>query len=90
MADGVAERADTWSALLDRAIARRSVDGGIAIQFPAEPELAARLAQTALLEQACCSFFDFRISLDKGSLEFEVRAPAAAAEITAALFGVAS
>ena len=47
---------------------------------------AAVIADLAVAEQRCCQFFDFRLHLDGPVLHVEVRAPADAADLLAALF----
>jgi MerR family transcriptional regulator, copper efflux regulator len=49
-------------------------------------ELAAGVAEMAAAEQRCCPFFDFRLHLAGQRLHLEVRAPAEAASMLAALF----
>lgn len=83
-------RQTAWRSLIERAIDRTAIDGGIAIRFPAESELASELGRLAVAEEGCCSFFSFRLLVEGGSLLFEVRAPGEAAPIVAALFGTAT
>jgi DNA-binding transcriptional MerR regulator len=78
-----------WEAVLARAVGREAFDGGLRIRFPAEPELAAELAGLAAAEQGCCSFYEFAIVIAPGATVLDVRAPADAAALVDALFGVA-
>jgi DNA-binding transcriptional MerR regulator len=76
-----------WEAVLAGVTARDAVDGGLALRFAPAPGLAARLAELAADEQACCPFFSFRLLLDGDGPVLEVRAPADAGDVVAALFG---
>ena len=81
-------RVEDWQAILAKATERVAIDGGVALRFPADADVAADLGRLAVAEQGCCSFFDFRMHIDSGTLTFEVRTPPEAAPITASLFGV--
>lgn len=81
-------RIDDWQHVVAKAIDRTAIDGGIALQFPAAPDTAAELARLAAAEQQCCTFFDFRLHLAGPVIEFEVRSPAEASDVVAAMFGV--
>jgi DNA-binding transcriptional MerR regulator len=87
-ADLVQGRIADWQRIVARAIARTAVDGGVALRFPADGETAAELARLAAAEQQCCTFFDFRLHLAGPVITFEVRAPADARDVVAAMFGV--
>jgi MerR family transcriptional regulator, copper efflux regulator len=78
------QRADQWRELL--ADARRDpIPDGMRLTVPAER--AGQIAELAAAEQRCCAFFDFRLHLDRGQVQFDVRAPADAAGLLAGLFG---
>lgn len=79
----VAERAGQWRVVLSGA-GHEQIDNGVRLVVPVDR--AARIAGLAAAEQRCCPFFDFRLHLDGPVLRFEVRAPAAAAELLAELF----
>lgn len=90
------DRVDEWAALLAPSddgrrgvVGRTAVDGGVRLHFGPSTD-AAEVARLAAAEQACCPFFRFTLSLDAGGPALEVRAPAAAHEVVAALFGSAA
>ena len=86
-AGAMQDRLADWRALLDLALAREPVDGGIRLRFAADPGVAAALGRLATAEQACCAFFDFRLRIAGPQLEFEVRTPPDAGDLVTALFG---
>ena len=45
------------------------------------------LASLVAAEQHCCAFFSFAITVDKGGVALEVRAPDGAANLVDQLFG---
>lgn len=85
--DAAYARIDEWRRLMAKAVARTSVEGGIALQLPADPDTAAELGRRAAAEQQCCLFFDFRLHLGGPVIDVEVRAPAEAGDVVTALFG---
>ena len=82
-------RIGDWQAVLGRATGRGPIPGGSALTFPTDPALTAELARLAAAEHACCSFFDFSIAVTGEGVRFEVRAPAEAQDLLAAVFGPA-
>lgn len=88
--DAIHGRIDDWQRITAGATGRTAVDGGVALQFPADPDTAGELARLAAAEQQCCTFFDFRLQLTGPVTVFEVRAPADAREIVTAMFGNAA
>lgn len=85
-AGGMQDRLADWRSLLERAVAREAVEGGIRLQFSADPDVGAALGRLAVAEQQCCSFFDFRLRV-AALLEFEVRTPPEAGDFLTTLFG---
>jgi hypothetical protein len=81
--DDQSARAAAWRAALDGAI-RASLPDGLRLTVPVSR--AADVAGLAAAEQACCPFFDFRLHFDSPDLHLDVRAPAHAADLLAALF----
>src|SRR5262249_30152888 len=65
-----------WALLLDAVTSRQSVDGGIRLTLPGDPELIAQAARLAALEQQCCRFFSFTIELSADTVVLTVQAPA--------------
>lgn len=86
----IEQRVADWQKLLRHASDRRPIDGGLALRFDHDPELAAGLARLAAAEHQCCGFFDFTISVNGDGLRLDVRAPADAQEAVTDLFGAAS
>jgi DNA-binding transcriptional MerR regulator len=81
----VARRAE-WADLLGRATGRTDTDGAADITFPADPDLAGRLAALAAREKQCCTFFAFTLDLTAaGSVTLHVRAPPEAGSLLAGL-----
>lgn len=86
--DQKGERIQQWRQVLDSATGRGDIDGGLRLQFPADPDLVADVARLAAAEQGCCAFFDFTLQLTPGALVMSVRAPEAAEPLVTELFGV--
>jgi DNA-binding transcriptional MerR regulator len=82
-------RLEAWEAVLAQVSSReRTADGRLRLAFATGLD-AAELAGLAAAEQACCSFFSFAVTLDSRGVALEVGAPEAAADVVAAVFGVA-
>lgn len=81
--DDMAKRTAAWRDALDGA-ARADISDGLRLTVPAGQ--ATAIAELAVAEQQCCPFFDFRLHLDGPVLHLEVRVPADAADLLAALF----
>ena len=79
-------RLEEWDALLAGVTAREAVEGGLPLAFGPGAD-GAELARLATAEQACCPFFSFAVVVDDRGLALEVRAPADAADVVAAVFG---
>lgn len=88
--EAIQQRVADWQHVLRHASDRQPIDGGVALRFAPDGELAAALAQLAVAEQGCCGFFSFALHVDSAGVRFEVRAPAAAQEAVTELFGAAS
>jgi DNA-binding transcriptional MerR regulator len=84
--DGQAARHAEWADLLGRATGRSDTGCGADITFPADPDLAGRLAALAAREKQCCTFFAFTLDLTAaGSVTLHVRAPQEAGALVAGL-----
>ncbi|MFF4541076.1 heavy metal-responsive transcriptional regulator [Streptomyces aureus] len=81
------KRTEQWQRLIDEAKGREELPDGVRLVFPADTDLAGKLAALAAAEQACCAFFDFTLHLTPTALHLEVRAPESAAGRLADLFG---
>lgn len=82
-------RLDHWNDLLASVTRRDAVPDGIRLTFGADTD-AVEVARLATAEQDCCSFFRFALTVDARGVALEVRAPADAGDLLAALFGEAS
>lgn len=81
------DRLAEWEAILESARSRSKLgDGGLRIDFEDGVDLG-QLARLVAAEQRCCAFFSFAVLVDTCGTALEVRAPAGAAEVVAALFG---
>ncbi|MEO7555162.1 MAG: hypothetical protein ABIV94_00985 [Acidimicrobiales bacterium] len=81
------DRLADWRALLDHTKSRTAAaDGALRVEFNDRVELG-ELARLVLVEQQCCAFFSFAITIDGRGVALEVRAPAGAAAVVASLFG---
>jgi DNA-binding transcriptional MerR regulator len=83
---GQAKRFGEWAELLACATGKSDADAGADITFPADPDLAGRLAALAAREKECCAFFAFTLDMTAaGSMTLQVRAPQGAETLVAAL-----
>jgi hypothetical protein len=87
--DAMRSRIDEWQAAIGRAVGRRSVAGGVALTFEHDANLAAELARLAAAEFACCSFFEFSLTVRPAGMTFVVTAPDEARDVITAVFGTA-
>ena len=87
--DGAAvpDRLAEWRALLEQARSHTyAPDGALRIEFAGSDALG-ELTRLAVVEQHCCAFFSFTITVDARGIALEVRAPDGAADAVTALFG---
>ncbi len=85
-AEAIRQRIAEWRGVLDHAADRQPIDGGMALRFAPDGEVAAALGRLAVAEQGCCGFFSFDLHVDGDGVRFEVRAPEAAQEELAEIF----
>jgi hypothetical protein len=84
------DRISVWQQVFTRVQRREPLpdtDTGLALRFPLEADLAATLARLAAAEYRCCSFGSYTIVIDHTGLRLEVRMPAEAAGMLAAVLG---
>lgn len=83
----VPARVTDWQAMLGLVDSRTTLpDGALRLAFSDSIHMI-ELAGLVGAEQQCCSFFSFAITVDTRGVALEVRAPAAATEMVASLFG---
>jgi hypothetical protein len=63
-------------------------DTGVALRFPLDADLAATLARLSAAEYRCCSFGSYTLVIDRTGLRLEIRMPADAAGMLAAVVGL--
>jgi hypothetical protein len=86
-ADALPDRVAAWRTILARARARTvTADDALRLELDDGVDLA-RVATLVAAEQQCCAFLSFAITVDQRGTALEVRAPAEAASVVAALFG---
>jgi hypothetical protein len=84
------DRIAAWQQVLARVESRDALadaDSGVVLRFPFDVELAATLARLAAAEYRCCSFGSYAIVVDESGLRLEIRMPAGAGEMLAAVVG---
>ena len=86
MADRPA-RMGEWNELLASAVERAPAPGGLRLRFPADPELAGRLGDLAVREQACCSCFAFTLHMTPDAVTLDIAAPEGVLPIVSEMFG---
>lgn len=82
------DRLRDWQDVLARAVRREPVDGGMRVVLPADPALAGRVAGLVALEQQCCSFLEFTLTVRApGELLLTATAPPEALPLVRDLMG---
>jgi DNA-binding transcriptional MerR regulator len=85
--DAIEHRLARWREMLGHASSGPTlIDGGIRVAFGRAVRLD-KLARLVAAEHRCCAFFSFTITSDANGLALDVRAPDAAKEIVASVFG---
>ena len=83
----VPDRIAEWRRLLDSATGRsHTADGRIRVQFTDGVDVAG-LVRLVQVEQQCCAFFEFAVTIDERGTALEVGAPADAQDIVDTMFG---
>jgi len=80
-------RSAAWTQLLALVTDREPTPDGLRLGFPADAELAGKLATLAAHEQHCCAFFHFTVEISDARLVLQVSAPEQARDLLDALFG---
>ena len=88
--DEVLDRMEDWQSVLTHVTHREQrPEGGLRLSLDAQVPLG-ELARLAAVEQGCCAFFAFAITVDQRGIALEVRAPDDAADLVTAVFGAAA
>lgn len=87
--DAMSNRIDEWQDVIGRAVGRRPVAGGVALQYEHDAAIAVELTRLAAAEFACCSFFEFSLTIGSEGMVFAVTAPDEARDVVTAVFGAA-
>jgi DNA-binding transcriptional MerR regulator len=85
--DAMPARFDEWNALLRHVRTREDSPGShVRIEFDDAIDVA-ELARVVALEQQCCRFFSFVLTIDARGVALEIDAPEDASDAVRALFG---
>ena len=83
-------RIERWRAVLAHVRARvRTADGRLRLEMQHSTDLS-ELAYLVAVEQQCCAFFAFVLTIDERGIALEIDSPDEAAEIVSAMFGTAA
>jgi hypothetical protein len=86
-ADRALDRLAQWQAIAAGALSRTEV-GTTTLHIELGDSVGlSELARLVEAEQRCCAFFSFTITTDAGGITLDVRAPEAATDIVASMFG---
>jgi DNA-binding transcriptional MerR regulator len=77
-----------WASVLEHAIERTEIEGGLRIRLGPGVDLG-HLGRLIGAEQHCCAFFRFALTVDASGIELDVRAPELAADVLTDLFSSA-
>jgi hypothetical protein len=78
-------RVAEFDAVFARSAPRTERAGPSRLRLDLEPAAAGRIAELAVAETGCCSFFTFTLTVADGSLQLEVAVPPASAGVLDAL-----
>ena len=85
--DAIQTRVTDWQQVIGRSTGRRPVDGGVVLTYDHDEAVAADLGRLAVAEYACCSFFEFTLTVGPDGMAFAVAAPPEASAVVTAMFG---
>ena len=88
--DAIQTRVTDWQDVIGRSTGRRAIDGGEVLNYDHDEAVAANLGRLAAAEYACCSFFEFTLTVGSEGMAFAVTAPPEAGAVVTAMFGDAS
>jgi hypothetical protein len=84
--EALPDRVDRWRTLVEVVTARSPIPNGVRLAF-GDGASVAEIAQLALAEHACCTFFTFTIAVDADTVTLEVVAPPEARDLLTQLVG---
>jgi len=85
--DELGARGQRWGQLRDRATVEvATIDAGLRLRFRADPGIEAELRELAALESECCSFADWTVTMDRGSVCLDITAEGEAVPGVQAMF----
>jgi hypothetical protein len=87
--DAMRGRIGEWQDVIGRAVGRHPAAGGVALRYEHDATLAVELVRLAAAEFACCSFFEFSLTVGPEGMVFAVSAPDEARDVITAVFGSA-
>jgi hypothetical protein len=80
-------RGQRWGRLRDRATAEVApTEAGLRLRFRADPGIEAELRELAALERECCSFADWTVTVDRGSVCLDITAEGEAVPAVQSMF----
>jgi hypothetical protein len=85
--EAIQARVTDWQQVIGRSTGRRPVDGGVVLTYDHDEAVAADLGRLAAAEYACCSFFEFTLTIGPDGMAFAVAAPPEASAVVTAMFG---
>ena len=85
--EAIQARVTDWQQVIGRSTGRRPVDGGVVLTYDHDEAVAADLGRLAVAEYACCSFFEFTLTVGPDGMAFAVAAPPEASAVVTAMFG---
>jgi hypothetical protein len=85
--DAIQTRVTEWKDVIDRSTGHRPIEGGVVLTYDHDEAVAADLGRLAAAEYACCSFFEFILTVGPEGMAFAVTAPPEASSIVTAMFG---
>lgn len=87
-ASELGERVAAWADVVRLGRDRSAVAGGVQIALPGEPALVARVAELVALEQQCCSFLTFTLTVSApGELLLTATGPEGTLDLVEDLLG---
>jgi hypothetical protein len=87
--DDVGQRSADWHTAVAAATNRAETETGVRLMFAPDPALAAQIAQLAVAETHCCSFFRMTLTMAADELTLDIACPPSARPILDELIALA-